>query len=108
MGSEVIVLSGIIILLLFIYFNPCNQSNFEVGNSFESHYSSPNWFIFNQLQRDISGNSLPDYYLENQILADNGVEPVLYDDRKFSDQTGRERDLEDRLYYETSLANQYA
>lgn len=78
-----------VLFVLFIYFLFYGEHLTEPWfmNQMSMDYSDPVYFNYlGRSERDVEGNSMHDYYLQNQIDSATGVLPQIFNDDKFYNQ----------------------
>ena len=82
----------VILIVLIAYYFYCSAEH--LGQPWfldmaSMEYSDPTFFNYlGRSERDVEGNSMQDYYLQNQMDAATGVLPQMFNDAKFFNQDG--------------------
>lgn len=90
--QKYLIIGVIILVLLLIFYWYAGAEH--LGNPFfldqmAMEYSDPTWLNYLGYERDVSGQSPRDYYLENQMNSETGVGPQYFEgDLQFKDHTG--------------------
>lgn len=89
MDNLVVIIIVVLLLILFwihFYKNEYLTEPYFL-NQMAMDYSDPIYFNYlGRSERDVEGNSMQDYYLQNQMDAATGVLPQMFNDEKFFNQ----------------------
>lgn len=88
-NSDLVAACLVVLLILFVYFLFYGEHMTEPWflNQMSMDYSDPVYFNYlGRSERDVEGNSMHDYYLQNQMDASSGVLPQMFTDDKFYNQ----------------------
>ena len=88
MNYEHALIVVLIIIIILFWFGSEHMQNQYIMNQLSSRYSDPMEIIYLGDERDVSGMSKRDYYLENQLNHGNEVLKNVHGDSKFKDHTG--------------------
>lgn len=76
-----ITLVLLIVMIYFIFFYKEGYTPFYL-DAMAMKNDNPTWFVYNGDNRDILGMSHRDYYLQNQMMAQNGVQPFYHNNNE--------------------------
>lgn len=82
-----IIILLVLVVLYFMFMKKENMTEAQFLNQMSMDYSDPMYFNYiGRSEKDVEGNSMQDYYLQNQMDASTGVLPQMFNDEKFFNQ----------------------